>query len=63
MALTVSAVVLLGVLAAFLIRARRTTVPAAIACALFGFLLASTGLAPAVNSVLGAVTEALAGIG
>ncbi|WP_329501490.1 hypothetical protein [Kitasatospora herbaricolor] len=63
MALNISAVVLLAVLAVFMVRTRRTTPGAAITCALFGFLLAATGLAPVVNSTLAALATAVAGLG
>ncbi|KQV04401.1 MULTISPECIES: hypothetical protein [unclassified Kitasatospora] len=42
----------------FLLRARRSTVSTALIAAVFGFLLASTGVAPVVDSVLRGVDQA-----
>lgn len=52
MALSISAAVLLGIIVFVLIRGGSVRVGSALACTLFGFTLAATGLAPAINSGL-----------
>ncbi|MFJ9380360.1 hypothetical protein [Streptomyces sp. NPDC101455] len=52
MAISISAVVLLGILVTVLIRGGYVRVGSAFACALFGFTLAGTGAAPAITSAL-----------
>ncbi|MER6364456.1 hypothetical protein [Kitasatospora sp. NPDC001527] len=52
MVVSVSGVVLAGVVLVLLVRNRRATVGAAIVAAVFGFLLASTGLADPIRSAL-----------
>lgn len=52
MALSISAAVLLGIIVAVLVKGRYVRVGSAAACTLFGFTLAATGLAPAINSGL-----------
>jgi hypothetical protein len=51
-ALSISAAVLLGIIVAVLVKGGYVRVRSALACALFGFTLAATGLAPAINSGL-----------
>ncbi|MFJ2781545.1 hypothetical protein [Kitasatospora sp. NPDC087315] len=52
MILSVSGVVLSGVALFFLYRNGRTTLLTAVVAVLFGFMLASTGMAPAIHSLL-----------
>ncbi|MFD9794233.1 hypothetical protein ACFWXK_25155 [Streptomyces sp. NPDC059070] len=52
MALSVSSVVLLGILVVVLIKGGYVRIGSALTCTLFGFTLAATGLAPAINSGL-----------
>ncbi|MFJ3728533.1 hypothetical protein ACIPYQ_39025 [Streptomyces sp. NPDC090045] len=56
MAVSISAVVLLGIVAFVLIRGGSVRLWHALACAGFGFFLASTGAAPTINDAIGAVT-------
>ncbi|MEU5666516.1 hypothetical protein [Streptomyces longwoodensis] len=57
MIVSVSAVVLLAVVVAVLLRQRSVGAGSALACAAFGFCLASTGIAPAVTQTLAAVAS------
>ncbi|QHC23240.1 hypothetical protein [Streptomyces sp. GS7] len=50
MAFPISAAVLLGIIVFVLIKAGYVRVGSAFACALFGYTVAFTGLAPAINS-------------
>lgn len=52
MALSISAAVLLGIIVAVLVKGGYVRVGSALACTSFGFTLAATGLAPAINSGL-----------
>ncbi|MFJ6777449.1 hypothetical protein ACIQOV_41940 [Kitasatospora sp. NPDC091257] len=52
MVLSVSGVVLFGAVLYFLYRNGRTTLLTAVVAILFGFMLASTGVAPAIHSLL-----------
>lgn len=52
MALSISAAVLLGIIVFVLLKGGYVRVGSALACTLFGFTLATTGLAPAINSAL-----------
>ncbi|GGX58485.1 hypothetical protein [Streptomyces chartreusis] len=56
MVVTVSAVVLLGVIVFVLLRGGSVRVWPALACTSFGFFLASTGAAPAITDVIATVT-------
>lgn len=58
MALSISAAVLLGIIVFVLLKGGYVRVGSMLACTLFGFTLAATGLAPAINSGL----ASLAGI-
>ncbi|MER8184784.1 hypothetical protein [Kitasatospora sp. NPDC094015] len=58
MIVSISAVVFFGVLLVFLLRAQRSTVSTALVAAAFGFLLASTGVAPTVNGMLVSLAQA-----
>ncbi|MDX3540772.1 hypothetical protein PV721_42125 [Streptomyces sp. MB09-01] len=55
MALSVSATVLLGIIVVVLVKGGYVRIGSALVCALFGFTLAATGLAPAINSGLAAL--------
>ncbi|MGW3652495.1 hypothetical protein [Streptomyces sp. NPDC000878] len=52
MALSISAAVLLGIIVFVLLKGGYVRVGPMLACTLFGFTLAATGLAPAINSGL-----------
>ncbi|WP_030554201.1 hypothetical protein [Streptomyces exfoliatus] len=52
MALSLSTAVLLGIIVLVLVKGGYVRVGPALACTLFGFTLATTGLAPAINSGL-----------
>jgi hypothetical protein len=56
---SVSAVLLLAVVVAVLLRQRTVGVGSALACGALGFCLASTGLAPALTQALAAVAGLL----
>ncbi|RPK23557.1 hypothetical protein EES37_38020 [Streptomyces sp. ADI91-18] len=55
MALSVSATVLLAIIVVVLVKGGYVRIGSALVCALFGFTLAATGLAPAINSGLAAL--------
>ncbi|MEU0061651.1 hypothetical protein [Streptomyces sp. NPDC006334] len=55
MIVSVSAVLLLALVVAVLLRQRTVGAGPALACATFGFCLASTGIAPAITEFLAAV--------
>ncbi|GAA3140103.1 hypothetical protein [Streptomyces echinatus] len=52
MALSISAAMLLGIIVFVLVKGGYVRVGSALACTLFGFTLAATGLAPTINSGL-----------
>ncbi|MGP3637138.1 hypothetical protein ACTU45_27985 [Streptomyces sp. 24-1644] len=56
MAVSISAVVLLAILVFLLIRGGSVRLLPALACAGFGFFLASTGAAPLITDAIGTVT-------
>ncbi|MFJ7200915.1 MULTISPECIES: hypothetical protein [unclassified Streptomyces] len=56
MAVSISAVVLLGIVVFVLIRGGSVRLLHALACAGFGFFLASTGAAPLITDAFGTVT-------
>ncbi|MFI1839491.1 hypothetical protein [Streptomyces olivaceoviridis] len=62
MAVSISAVVLLGIVVFVLIRGGTVRLGPALACAGFGFFLASTGAAPAINAAISTVTGWIASI-
>ncbi|MFE2587308.1 hypothetical protein FNH09_43560 [Streptomyces adustus] len=62
MVISISAALLLGIVVVLLLRSGYVRFGSALACVLFGFALASTGLAPAVTAVLEAVTGWLAAL-
>ncbi|PZT71589.1 hypothetical protein [Streptomyces sp. AC1-42T] len=57
MAISLSAVLLLAIVLVVLNRSGRLRIGPAIAAVLFGFFLASTGMAPAITRTLNAVAE------
>ncbi|WP_098894105.1 hypothetical protein [Streptomyces sp. t99] len=57
MAISLSAILLLAIVLVILIRSGRLRVGPAIAAVLFGFFLASTGMAPAITRFLNAVVD------
>ncbi|MFF0338082.1 hypothetical protein ACFYUM_36510 [Streptomyces fimicarius] len=60
MGITISAVILLLIVVAILLRTGYLRFGPALAAALLGFFLASTGIAPTVNSTLSSIATALA---
>jgi hypothetical protein len=58
--LSVSAVLLFGVASYFAIRAKATSVGAALVVFLFGFYAAATGAAHPVNQVMASIAQAIA---
>ncbi|MEU1122010.1 hypothetical protein ABZ371_00080 [Streptomyces sp. NPDC005899] len=62
MGITISAVVLLLVVVAILLRTGSLRFGPALAAVLLGFFLGSTGIAPAVNNALSSLATALAQI-
>uniref|UniRef100_UPI002F90C8C5 hypothetical protein n=1 Tax=Streptomyces sp. NBC_01562 TaxID=2975879 RepID=UPI002F90C8C5 len=62
MAVSISAVVLLGIVVFVLIRGGSVRVLPALACAGFGFVLASTGAAPLITDAIGTVTALISSI-
>ncbi|MGW2326392.1 hypothetical protein ACWC5C_11555 [Streptomyces sp. NPDC001700] len=63
MVVSLSAAALLGVVVFFMLRQRVLSPGGAIAAALFGFCLASTGAAPAINDALQSLADSLSRIG
>ncbi|MEU7317996.1 hypothetical protein [Streptomyces sp. NPDC007083] len=63
MTLTVSVVLVLGVLVAVALKFRAIGVGAFILVALFGFSLSSTDAAPIISQFIGALSDVVAGIG
>ncbi|MEU4968489.1 hypothetical protein [Streptomyces smyrnaeus] len=63
MTLTVSVVLVLGVLVAVALKFRAIGVGAFILVALFGFSLSETDAAPTITQFIGALSDAVAGIG
>ncbi|MFG2394605.1 hypothetical protein ACIP46_35870 [Streptomyces lavendulae] len=63
MALTVSLVVFAGILVVVLVRTGYLRLWPALAAVLFGFSLASTGIAPAINSTIGGIAGWLGTLG
>ncbi|MEV7659463.1 hypothetical protein AB0O39_35525 [Streptomyces anulatus] len=62
MAVSISGVALLGIVVFILIRGGAVRLGPALACAAFGFFLASTGAAPLITDAIGAVTGWIASI-
>ncbi|MET8787986.1 hypothetical protein [Streptomyces sp. NPDC004589] len=56
MALSISAAMLLGIIVFVLLKGGYVRFGSMLACTLFGFTLAATGLAPAINSGLASLT-------
>ncbi|MEU3520649.1 MULTISPECIES: hypothetical protein [Streptomyces] len=63
MALTVSLVVFAGILVVVLLRTGYLRLWPALAAALFGFTLASTGVAPAITSAISSVAGWISALG
>lgn len=63
MTVSLSVVLFLGIAVAVAIKLRSATVGAVILASLFGFYLASTDAAPAVNDTVASLANALADIG
>ncbi|SOE13680.1 hypothetical protein SAMN06272775_4656 [Streptomyces sp. 2323.1] len=61
MAITLSVVVILGVLLALLIRYKSLGIGAALVAVLFGFYLANTNARHTINDLTTAVTQAISG--
>ncbi|MEU4729638.1 hypothetical protein [Streptomyces sp. NPDC023588] len=62
MALSVSVTVLLCIIVVVLIKGGHVRIGSALVCTLFGFTLAATGLAPAINSALASLAGLAAGL-
>jgi hypothetical protein len=58
-ALSISAAVLLGIIVVVLVKGGYVRVGSMLACTLFGFTLAATGLAPIINSSLASMAGLL----
>ncbi|MGY1436624.1 hypothetical protein [Streptomyces reniochalinae] len=63
MTLTVSVVLVLGILVAVALKFRAVGVGAFILVALFGFSLSTTDAAPTINQLISALGDVVAGIG
>ncbi|MFH8343893.1 hypothetical protein [Streptomyces sp. NPDC018045] len=59
MALSLSVVLLLGIIMIVLIRGKSLKAGPAIVAILFGFFLASTGIAPSINRFLNSVADTI----
>lgn len=59
MAISLSVVLLLGVILVFMIRGKTIKVGPAIVAALFGFFIASTNMAPSVNRFLTSLADTI----
>lgn len=62
MAVSISAVVLLGIVVFVLLRGGSVRIWPALACTGFGFFLASSGAAPTINDMVSAISGWLASI-
>ncbi|GAA0409679.1 hypothetical protein [Streptomyces luteireticuli] len=62
MAISVSAVLLLAIILVVLIRQGAIKAGPAIVAALFGFFLASTGMAPSIHRFLNSIAQTINGI-
>ncbi|MEU5255111.1 hypothetical protein [Streptomyces longwoodensis] len=62
MALSISAAVLLGIIVFVLLKGGYVRVGSMLACTLFGFTLAATGLAPVINSGLVSLAEVISNL-
>ncbi|MFF8868177.1 hypothetical protein ACF08B_39795 [Streptomyces sp. NPDC015139] len=59
MTLSISVVLLLGVVVVLLIRSKTVKAGPAIVCVLFGFFLASTSIAPSINRLVAGIADAV----
>lgn len=62
MAVSISAILLLGIVVFILLRGGSVRLWPALACTGFGFFLASTGIAPAIHSTVSSIAGAIASI-
>ncbi|KNB49516.1 hypothetical protein [Streptomyces caatingaensis] len=62
MAISVSAVVLLAIILVVMIRGGKMKTGPAIVAALFGFFLASSGMAPSIHRFLNSIAQTINGI-
>lgn len=62
MALSLSAALLLGIIVVTLLKGGYVRVGAMLVCTLFGFTLAATGLAPAINTGLASLAGLLSSL-
>ncbi|MER5595919.1 hypothetical protein [Streptomyces sp. NPDC002265] len=62
MAISISAVLLLLILAVIFLRHGGLKISHALICALFGFCLASTSIAPAISSGITATADVMSGL-
>ncbi|RAJ42815.1 hypothetical protein K353_02492 [Kitasatospora sp. SolWspMP-SS2h] len=62
MVFSISAVALFGIVLALMLRFRAVSAGGATVAALFGFFVASTGIAPVVNSTITDLLHALPGL-
>ncbi|MER7564954.1 hypothetical protein ACGFWE_21450 [Streptomyces sp. NPDC048523] len=62
MAISLSVLVLLLILAVIFVRSGGLKVSHALVCALLGFYLASTGLAPTIHSTVAATADIVSGL-
>ncbi|MFD5398574.1 hypothetical protein ACFWJW_30735 [Streptomyces sp. NPDC127097] len=62
MALSISAAVLLGIIVAVLLKGEYVRFGSMLACTLFGFTLAATGLAPTINSAIASIAGLLSNL-
>ncbi|MBH1937770.1 hypothetical protein I5Q34_26445 [Streptomyces sp. AV19] len=61
MDISISAAMLLGIVVIVLVKGGYIRLGSAVACALFGFTLASTGMAPTINSGLASFAKVVSG--
>ncbi|MFF4159435.1 hypothetical protein [Streptomyces sp. NPDC001678] len=62
MAISLSAVLLLAIILVVMIRSKNIKAGPAIVAILFGFFLASTGMAPSINRFLSSLAQTINGI-
>ncbi|MFF8918394.1 hypothetical protein ACF08M_35110 [Streptomyces sp. NPDC015032] len=62
MALSISAAVLLGIIVFVLLKGGHVRFGSMLACSLFGFTLATTGLAPAINTGIASIAGVLSSL-
>lgn len=62
MVFSISAAVLLGIIVVVLLKGGYVRFGSMLACSLFGFTLAATGAAPAINNTLASIAGALSSL-